>query len=91
MQCQQGNHRIQRAISGHVGQPFAPNESDGFQISGRQKIMCACTGRNGQKKNLYYSEAAAREVATERTHATGIRMYTYKCPFGQGWHISGLY
>ncbi len=53
--------------------------------------MCSCTGRNGQRKNLYYSEAAARDVAGERTRATGIRMYTYKCPSGDGWHISGLY
>ena len=50
--------------------------------------MCSCCGKDGTKKNLYPTEYDANEVASERTFATGLTMHVYRCPEGDGWHIT---
>lgn len=50
--------------------------------------MCSCCGKDGKKKNLYLSEFDANAVANERRFATGITMHVYRCPEGDGWHIT---
>ena len=50
--------------------------------------MCTCCGKDGKKKNLYYSEAEATTIANERRLVTGITMRVYRCPNGSGWHIT---
>ncbi len=50
--------------------------------------MCFCCGKDGKKKNLYLTESEASIVAEERRIATGITMHVYRCPYGDGWHIT---
>lgn len=54
----------------------------------RGAVMCACCGKDGKRKNLYVSESEANIVANERRMATGITMHVYRCPYGDGWHIT---
>ncbi|PBC73348.1 hypothetical protein [Fibrobacter intestinalis] len=50
--------------------------------------MCSCCGKDGKKKNLYFTKTEANIVANERKIATGITMHVYRCPEGDGWHIT---
>lgn len=50
--------------------------------------VCSCCGKDGKKKNLYLTESEACIVAEERRMATGITMHVYRCPYGDGWHIT---
>lgn len=54
----------------------------------KEIAMCNCSGKDGKRKKLYFSEYEATEMAELRSRETGITMHVYKCPEGEGWHIT---
>lgn len=44
----------------------------------------ACLGKFGR----YVSERSGLLAAEARTAATGIPLYTYRCPFCKNWHLT---
>jgi len=48
-----------------------------------------CCGSDGKAKDVYKSESDARQRAQyiERTRH-GTRLYVYRCPFGNGFHLT---
>ena len=47
-----------------------------------------CTGRNGQPKAAYDSEAAALRRAEILQVEQGVDLTAYACPHGGGWHLT---
>lgn len=47
-----------------------------------------CTGRDGRSKRTYPSEEDACRSAECRQARGGPRLRAYRCPWGDGWHLT---
>jgi hypothetical protein len=52
----------------------------------RQTRICTCKGKNGQIKDLYYSEKEAWDLVFHKSSEIGLSVYP--CPSGLGWHLT---
>lgn len=51
--------------------------------------LCAqCFGGDGRNKEAYLSEEYARIRASIILNERGIRLESYPCPYGNGWHLT---
>ncbi len=48
---------------------------------------CSCTDANGNKKDAYPTEEAAKKMVRIRSQS-GVCLHTYRCPVGNGWHLT---
>ena len=48
---------------------------------------CSCTDHNGKKKDAYQTLHDAEKMINIRKR-DNIMLYTYKCPQGNGWHLT---
>ena len=49
--------------------------------------ICSCTDHNGNKKSAYATAEDAEKMARIRA-ASGIQLYVYNCPSGNGFHLT---
>ena len=49
---------------------------------------CRCKGRNGMPKKLYESHSQAMYVAELRMGECNYKLYVYRCPNCDGWHLT---
>ena len=48
----------------------------------------ACAGSDGQPKQAYETQDAAERRAEILRRERGVRLTTYWCPYGAGWHLT---
>ena len=51
-------------------------------------VCSFCTDRNGNKKDLYYTERDAFRRAEINMQEKGVALKIYKCPNQEGWHLT---
>lgn len=49
--------------------------------------VCSCTDHNGKKKDAYPTAQDAEKMVNIRKSA-GITLFVYKCPQGNGYHLT---
>ena len=49
--------------------------------------ICSCTDHNGHKKDAYATAEAAQKMASIRGQS-GVQLYVYRCPRGNGFHLT---
>jgi hypothetical protein len=47
-----------------------------------------CKGKDGKKKDIYETFQAALDTAQYIEEDRGLSLKTYKCPHGNGWHLT---
>ena len=58
-------------------------------IIAKLSSCCSCTKHGGlEYKDAYPTKEEALKMADLRFKATGIRLYVYPCPEGNGWHLT---
>ena len=61
------------------------------QFNTRNKHMCvSCTSRSGAIKRTFKDMKSAIDFTLNWNHNSDTKMRPYKCPEGNGWHLSTI-
>ena len=52
------------------------------------KCKTLCVDSKGDPKQSYPTEQAAQSVGNHQASKNGIKLKVYKCPYGNGFHLS---